>query len=298
MLVMQPSFFPISLAAHPPSLVEYDWIEKENGAQSGAKPTREKDGKNSNNPNQPRDVEAESLIMDEFGLGFDMDSVAPLPTRAEVGLADNSVVFGSFCSPVKITSSMWLVWMNILKRVPSSLLWLYTGNDTRAEIALTNLRAEATMQGVAGERIVAAPYQPWKDHQERLSLIDLYLDTYPMNSFTAVAEALWSGVPAVTMSGTLIHQRTSKSVLLAVGCPQLVANNYRQYEDTAVAMVTDVTLWGSVDKRLLGWTRNSNAFFQTEQWGSQLDKMFTMLWQGLHLGKPPMHYITKTNPQT
>ena len=84
--------------------------------------------------------------------------------------------------------------MRILKRVPTSVLWLFEDNPTAAR----NLRREAERRGVAGARLVFAARAVHGDHLARHRAADLFLDSAPYNAHTTASDALWVGLPLLT----------------------------------------------------------------------------------------------------
>ena len=105
-------------------------------------------------------------------------SVAPKPpSRAEAGLPETGVVYCCFNGSHKITRFTFDRWLEILKRVPGSVLWLLTGS----EVSNNRLKAHAAGRGLDPKRIVFAPKAPHADHLARYPLADLFLDTTPIH---------------------------------------------------------------------------------------------------------------------
>ncbi|HEY3718603.1 MAG TPA: tetratricopeptide repeat protein, partial [Roseiarcus sp.] len=125
--------------------------------------------------------------------------IAPnAPTRREAGLPESGFVFCCFNLCYKIAPPVFDVWMRLLLEVEGSVLWLL---DCDAA-ATRNLRRNAELRGVAANRLVFAPVIKSADHLARLRLADLCLDTTPYNAHTTASDALWAGLPVLTMLGS------------------------------------------------------------------------------------------------
>jgi predicted O-linked N-acetylglucosamine transferase (SPINDLY family) len=129
-----------------------------------------------------------------------------VPSRAECALPDNAFVFCTFNNTYKITPDVFAVWMDLLREVPGSVLWLLASNA----FAPDNLRREASARGVAAERLVFAPRMPLAEHLARHRLADLFLDSFPVNAHTTASDALWAGLPVLTLAGDTSSARGGK----------------------------------------------------------------------------------------
>jgi protein O-GlcNAc transferase len=138
------------------------------------------------------------------------------PTRAELSLPNEGVVFCCFNNNYKINPAVFDVWMHLLKRVQPSVLWLLQDN---AE-ASRNLIDEAERRGVQGTRLIFAPRIGLAEHLARHRQADLFLDTLPCNAHTTASDALWAGLPIVTCMGDSFASRVAGSLLHAVGLPE------------------------------------------------------------------------------
>ena len=158
--------------------------------------------------------------------------VAPRPARATYGLAEDAFVFCSFNNNFKFTEEVFSAWMRILAQVKGSVLWLLADNDTARE----NMLRSADAHGVARERLVFAPRVAPAEYLARFQLADLMLDTFPYNAGTTASDALWMGLPIVTLAGRTYISRMAGSLLSAVGLPDLITTTLADYEKLAVAI--------------------------------------------------------------
>jgi predicted O-linked N-acetylglucosamine transferase (SPINDLY family) len=163
----------------------------------------------------------------------DAPEVAPLPA-AEQGF----VTFGSFSNPAKITPRVAALWAEILGRVPGSRLMLrYSGLDhpgTRQRYA--ELFAA---YGIAADRLDMAQL-PLGEVLAEYGRVDLALDPFPYGGGLTTCEAMWMGVPVVTCPGKTFASRHSTSHLSNVGLTELIAADFSQYVELAVAWATDL----------------------------------------------------------
>lgn len=159
----------------------------------------------------------------------------PVPTRAEEGLPDDAIVLCSFNQTYKITLEMFAVWLDVLREVPETVLWLWASNPWAEEA----LRRTAIEGGIAPNRLIFAEGRPQADHLARLPLADLALDTFPCNGHTTTSDALWAGVPVVTLQGQEFAARVASSLLVAAGMPELVTSTVEEYRRLIVDFCRD-----------------------------------------------------------
>ena len=157
-----------------------------------------------------------------------------VPTRAEEGLPDDAFVYCCFNNNYKITPQTFDVWMEILKDVPNSVLWLYEGN---AE-APNNLRNEAQKRGVDPSRLIFAQKKPLDEHLARHKLADLFLDTLPCNAHTTARDALTAGLPVLTLVGQTFAGRVAASIGQDYSSGVIAVESIEQYRNQAVELTS------------------------------------------------------------
>jgi len=155
-----------------------------------------------------------------------------IKSRAEHGLPENGLVMCDFNASYKITPEIFSAWMYVLEKTEGSVLWLY--NTQQDSIA--NLKQEAQNHDIDPSRLIFAPHAPPAKHLERYLHADLCLDTSPVCGHTTASDALWCGVPVVTLAGEAFASRVAASLLAAVGLPELVANDVTAYEKRALEL--------------------------------------------------------------
>lgn len=159
---------------------------------------------------------------------------SPAPTRKDCGLPARKFVFCSFNNNHKYTLEVFTTWMNILRRVPNSVLWLLADNPGPGKPA-----KQAKAQGIDPKRLVFAERTMPADYLARYLVADLFLDTFPFNAGTTANDALWMGLPVLTMSGRSFASRMAGALLTAADLPELITHDLQTYEDKAVALAAD-----------------------------------------------------------
>ena len=206
--------------------------------------------------------------------------IGPRPSRAAAGLPESAFVFCSFCQPYKITPLMFDLWCRLLRSVAGSRLWLLDTTATARE----NLAREAAARGVGVDRLLYAPRLPLAEHLGRLQLADLALDTYPYTSHTTASDALWTGVPLVTLMGETFASRVAASLLHAAGLPELVTRNAESYYDLALDLATRPARLAALRARLLAG-RLESPLFDSERFTRDLERLLERIWLNYRSGK-------------
>jgi protein O-GlcNAc transferase len=207
-------------------------------------------------------------------------------TRGDVGLAPTGFVFCCFNSNYKITPRMFDRWMRILGRVEGSVLWLLEGNAHAA----ANLRKEAVARGVAAERLVFAPRMSMPDHLARHRLADLFLDNIPCNAHTTASDALWAGLPVLTVLGDTFAGRVAGSLLHAIGLPELVAESPNAYERMAIDLATHPEKLAALKTRLAA-NRLTAPLFDTKRFTRHIEAAYTAMYERHRAGIAPDHIV-------
>jgi predicted O-linked N-acetylglucosamine transferase (SPINDLY family) len=204
------------------------------------------------------------------------------PTRASAGLPDNAFVFCCFNGTHKISRFTFERWMTILGQVPDSVLWLLdTSEKTRAR-----LREMAEKKGVAGSRLVFAPKMPNAQHLARYPLADLFLDSAPYGAHTTASDALWMGVPVLTLSGRCFASRVCGSLVRSAGLGDLVCEQADEYIARAVALASDRPAIARYKARLREG-RDSCVLFDTNLLTSRLEDLYRGMADAHNKGAVP-----------
>lgn len=209
-------------------------------------------------------------------------AVAATPTRAAAGLPEDAVVYCCFNGVHKITRFTFERWLAILDRVPGSVLWLLDGG----EATNNRLRAYATDRGIAPERLIFAPKLANAAHLARYALADLFLDTTPYGAHTTASDALWIGVPVLTVSGRSFASRVCGSLVRAAGTPELVCLSAMEYVERAVALGNDREQLAALKDKLKA-QHASCTLFDMPQLVVTLEQRYAEMWTAYREGSRP-----------
>jgi protein O-GlcNAc transferase len=204
--------------------------------------------------------------------------------RTELGLPSTGFVFCCFNNSVKISPRIFDVWMQILRRVDASVLWLRT--DDR--IVVDNLRAEAQRRGVDGNRLIFAPRMSMPQHLARHRIADLFLDSLPYNAHTTASDALWAGLPVLTSPGEGFASRVAASLLRAADLAELVASDRDDYREIAVALAGDPPRLANLKEKLLRAHRGA-PLFDTRKLATDLEKAYQTIQARHEVGLATAH---------
>jgi protein O-GlcNAc transferase len=214
-----------------------------------------------------------------------------VPTRAECGLPEDAVVFCAFNTTYKITPAMFGIWMRLLARLPGSVLWLFEANPEAAG----NLRRAAAARGIDPARLVFAPKRPLPDHLARYRIADLGLDSFPYTGHTTTSDALWVGMPVVTLMGGTFASRVAAGLLSAAGVPELITTSPAAYEELARHLALDPAARGTLRRRLEE-TRLTVPLFDSRRFTRHLERAYRTMWEIHASGAPPRGFLVPPLP--
>jgi len=197
--------------------------------------------------------------------------VAPPPRR---GLGQ--VTFGSFSNPAKLSRPALRLWGDILRRLPQAQLRLKYRDLFASRVLQARVRDHV---GVGAGRI---EFQEAKlTYVQNLAAyadIDIALDCFPFNGATTTFEALWMGVPVVTLAGDTFMSRWSTSLLHLAGLDELIARTPQEYIDIAVALAEDpkrrATLRATLRARVAG-----SALCNAAHFSRHFERLMRALWR-------------------
>lgn len=204
------------------------------------------------------------------------------PVRADAKLPEDAVVFCCFNGIHKITPFTWRRWMQILKAVPNSVLWLLDG------MAPTNARLKelAVEHGVDAARVIFARKKHNPDHLARYPLADLFLDTTPYGAHTTSSDALWMGVPVLTFPGRSFASRVCGSLVTAAGLPELVCATPDEFVARAIELGNDKAKLAAVRAKLAK-LRDTCVLFDTPLLVSKFEALYQEMWRDFLSDKLP-----------
>ena len=203
-------------------------------------------------------------------------------SRKHFGLPEDQTVYCCFNGAHKINRFTLERWLMILGRVPNSVLWLLSSTAAANE----RLKKYAAQRGVAPERLVFAEKVAHANHLARYALADLFLDTTPYGAHTTASDALWMGVPVLTLSGRSFASRVCGSLVRAAGIPELVCASAEEFVARAVAFGNDRTLIQPYREKLLAG-RASCTLFDMPSLVRHLEELYGQMWAQCVKGELP-----------
>ena len=203
------------------------------------------------------------------------------PSRSELGLPEESFVFCAINNSYKYSSTVFEIWMRLLKNVDKSVLWLLESNKWAKE----NLIAECVSHGIDPKRIIFTGLVAHDKYLAQFRQADLFLDTFVYNAGATACNALWAGLPVVTKSGQGYTARMATSLLTAIGLPELITDTEKEYEELILELALNPKLLSSVQKKLVE-NRLINPLFDSKLFMQHLEKGYQQVYQRFFDGLP------------
>lgn len=195
--------------------------------------------------------------------------------RADFNLPDDCFVFCCFNNSYKITPKVFNSWMNILKKVNKSVLWL----SPMSMKAQDNLKQYAIDQGIEKNRLIFSKKMKLNsEHLRRFSLANLFLDTFPYNAHSTAIDSIWAGVPIVTLTGKSFTSRVVASLLNTLNLNDLISNDFDSYEKKAIELATNPSKF-RILKTKLEKNKIKNILFNTKLYTHNIEIAFKSLFE-------------------
>ena len=183
-------------------------------------------------------------------------------------------LFCSFNNPIKLDEKIFYIWIDLLKSIPDSGLWILQNNQKAVE----NLSRIAVNAGIERDRLIFAEMLPRPQHLQRMTVADLALDTHFYNGHTTTSDALWAGLPVVTIKGNHFASRVSASLLTAAGLSELVTESVDQYGALAYRLATNADELAAIRRKIIK-NRTTCALFDTKLTTRSLEKAYREMWR-------------------
>jgi predicted O-linked N-acetylglucosamine transferase (SPINDLY family) len=208
--------------------------------------------------------------------------------REEYGLPEQAFVYCSFNANYKISPDIFDVWMRSLRATPSSVLWLLASN----KFAPANLCRAAAQRGVDPKRMIFAKPCEHLEHIARHRLADLFLDTFPVNAHTTASDALWAGLPLLTISGQSFISRVAGSLLTTLDLPELITTNLAEYETKALQLQREPARLMQIRAKL-EQNRNHASLFNAKRFARKLENAYRQMWAIHCAGESPHSFCVE-----
>lgn len=190
-------------------------------------------------------------------------------SRKNFGLPEGSFIFCCFNNNYKILPPTFNSWMRILSAVDGSILWLLEDNIFVVE----NLKSEAKKQGIDMDRLVFAKRSDHSEHMVRHHFADLFLDTFPYNAHTTASDALWAGLPVLTLMGVSFASRVAASLLNAVYLPELIVKTQEEYELLAIDLAKNPDRLCNIRRKLRD-SRSTSPIFNSALYAKNIESLY------------------------
>ena len=192
--------------------------------------------------------------------------------KADYNLPENKIVYCNFGPSYKITPEIFDLWMDILKEVPNSILWLLETNISTSK----NIIKEAIKRNISEKRILFGKYLPHEQHLKRISLGDIFLDTYPYNAHTTASDSIRVGVPIITLKGRCFASRVCSSILKQVKMEELITESYVDFKDKAINLGKNEQKLINIKDQIKKNSLNS-SLFKPEEFTKNLERIYMRL---------------------
>ncbi len=184
-------------------------------------------------------------------------------------LNQKSFIMVAFHRPQKLDLKTVSCWSDILNSIENSFLWIRKPN----KYAMRNLIEFFEMKDIDRSKIIFADREPtYEKHLSRYKVGDLLLDTFNYNGHTTTIEALWSGLPVITLQGNNFASRVSASILRSIGLEDLIANTINEYKQKVIFYAKNpIEIKGLKNK--LSKLKSDGELFNTETFTINLENV-------------------------
>ncbi|MBI5044636.1 MAG: tetratricopeptide repeat protein [Candidatus Levybacteria bacterium] len=203
-------------------------------------------------------------------------------TKKHFGLPENTFIFASFNQMYKIDKTIWETWMEVLKKVPQSVLWVFIQNNE----GKNNLKRHAQNQGINPNRIIFTNQLSLEEFYSSISLADLALDTLVYGGGTTSYHSLLKKVPLITLRGKHPASLFSTSILKELGLEELSTKNIQEYKNIAISLATDNDKLMMI-KHHLTPEKFDKTILNIGQKVSHLEDAYQQIWHNYLLGNKP-----------
>lgn len=242
-------------------------------------------------PQNLREFYSENIIYlpDSYQINNDERKISEkIFSRSDFNIPDDAFVYCSFNQPYKITPNEFPIWMNILKSVKNSVLWLIKYHES----SVKGLLNHAKSYGVDPSRIIFSDRMPSHEHLARHKVADLFLDTFNVNAHTTTSDALWGGLPVLTMAGKSFASRVSASLISAVNMHELITESPQDYEKMAIKIGKTENYSNQLKEKLRKNLKTTPLFNSTE-FTKNLEKAYIEIYDNYYLGNKVKDFFIK-----
>jgi len=206
-----------------------------------------------------------------YSPGLDLPAVSPLPALT------SPLTFGCFNRLAKVDATVLAVWSQLLTAIPDARL-LFKSPELSDSAAQDALLASAAAAGITEERILMQGKTSQLEHLAAYGQVDICLDPFPHGGGISTFEALWMGVPVLTLLGDTQVGRLSAGIVSAVGLTDWVAVSKADYIDRGVHLASNLPTLAAVRSQLRTVVATSVAG-NPQRYADEVYKIYRQLWQ-------------------
>jgi protein O-GlcNAc transferase len=204
--------------------------------------------------------------------------INPLPAQR-----GGMVTFGSLNNFCKVNERVLSLWARVLARVKDSRLVISSPVGSHRQRTLEAFERE----GVEARRVEFVDLRPLREYLELYHRLDIVLDTFPYNGGVTTCDALWMGVPVVSMAGMTPVSRAGLSILTNLGLPEFVASSETEYVNIAERLARDLPHLESLRSTLRDRMENS-VLMDAPLFARQIEQAYREMWQAWCAGQSPL----------
>lgn len=198
--------------------------------------------------------------------------VAPPPYQK-----NGYITFGCFGGSIKVNEELIESWCNIVNRVPDSRLY-FKSMPLSEPSNMVAFRQMFARHGLSGNRLILEGASSHRTMLELYSKVDIALDTYPYNGGNTSLEALWQGIPVVTLKGDRWAARLGARFLIQAGLPRLIAESWDEFVAISVEVAADNAFRDEFRKNSRVHLRKS-VLFNMPLWIQQTETAYRQMWR-------------------
>jgi predicted O-linked N-acetylglucosamine transferase (SPINDLY family) len=195
--------------------------------------------------------------------------VNPLPA-----LDTGAVTFGCLNNFCKVNEPVLRLWAQVLGKVAGSSLLLLARAGSHRQRTLETLERE----GVEARRVKFVENRARRDYLELYHRLDIVLDTFPYNGHTTSLDALWMGVPVVSLAGETPVSRAGLSQLTNLGLPELVARSETEFVNIADRLARDLPRLAQLRATLRG-RMQASVLMDAPRFTRQIEQAYRSMWE-------------------
>ena len=196
-------------------------------------------------------------------------------TKADEGLPENSLVYCCFNKHYKITPKIFDIWVDILKDVENSIIWLNSAEEQTKK----NIFDYSKSRGLDPKKIVFTKRSlSYPEYLSKHQLADIFLDTNPFSAHSTGCGSLMAGVPIITVLGKSFATNVCASLLKSLDMEELISKNFDEYKNKAIDLGKNPDKLLSIKKKIKK-SIIQKPLFDSKFYTKNLEKAFSEIYR-------------------